>query len=217
MSRNFTKGCWNRNMKVLYILPNHRGVLLKIRKQIPWSNIRTFQTFLEHFPRDVFTLQNFTLKVYPINCLLPAFLFATKSTENLKTQFLHLFLLLLKSEIRSMFFLVCLMGSLFTISCPATFNLWNMIPKNRENISQICTSVYLPTLNTYILFYTWWNRQGQRNLHLTKEWTTYICSCWCLDIISNQETVKNCSYSEKWKKIRKHRSSHFSSISFLRQ
>ena len=104
MSRNFTKGCWNRNMKVLYILPNHRGVLLKIRKQIPWSNIRTFQTFLEHFPRDVFTLQNFTLKVYPINCLLPAFLFATKSTENLKTQFLHLFLLLLKSEIRSMFF-----------------------------------------------------------------------------------------------------------------
>ena len=138
-----------------YIYCQSSGSLMKIRKQIPWSNIRTFQTFLEHFPRDVFTLQNFTLKVYPINCLLPAFLFATKSTENLKTQFLHLFLLLLKSEIRSMFFLVCLMGSLFTISCPATFNLWNMIPKNRENISQICTSVYLPTLNTYILFYTY--------------------------------------------------------------
>ena len=109
-------------MKVLYILPII-GEFDENKKADPLIEHQNIPDFFEHFPRDVFTLQNFTLKVYPINCLLPAFLFATKSTENLKTQFLHLFLLLLKSEIRSMFFLVCLMGSLFTISCPATFNL----------------------------------------------------------------------------------------------
>jgi hypothetical protein len=56
--------------------------------------------FSRTFPPDVFTLQNFTPKVYPINCLVPAFFFAAKPTLNLKTQFLHLLLSLL-SEIRS--------------------------------------------------------------------------------------------------------------------
>lgn len=129
-------------------------------------NIPDFSTT---FPPDVFTLQNFTPKVYPINCLVPAFLFATKPTLNLKTQFLHL-LLSLFSKVKlelEMFFLLCLMGLLFTRSCSTTFNLWNMTPKNREILAKFGWSAY--TLNTlYFVLYISNIRnekpRGQRNL-----------------------------------------------------
>ena len=109
----------------IYILPiiliGRCAVNKKADPLIEHPNIPDFS---RTFPPDMFTLQNFTPKVYPINCLVPAFLFATKPALNLKTQFLHLLLLFCYlSEIRSMFFLLCLMGLLFTISCPTTFNL----------------------------------------------------------------------------------------------
>ena len=137
----------------------------------------------------MFTLQNFKRKVYPINSLVPAFFFRAKSNSDLKTQFLHLLLLLyIQMKLDECFFL---MGLLFTISCPTTFNLWNMIPENRENFIRQIWIFYPPShplMPFYILLHISNMNQtklGQRNIPFTKEWTTYNCSCWCLLIIKN--------------------------------
>ena len=61
---------------LLIILIEGFAVNEKADPLVEHLNIPDFSRTFPPAP-DVFTLQNFTPKVYPINCLVPAFLFAT--------------------------------------------------------------------------------------------------------------------------------------------
>ena len=76
-------------------MPNPPRRVFVVNKKADPVDPPNIPDFSRTFPpqHDVFTLQNFKRKVYPINSLVPAFFFRAKSNSDLKTQFLHLLLL----------------------------------------------------------------------------------------------------------------------------